>query len=111
VDVGLSVVERGALGPACSRALRSLGRIVEGGCPRCLSIDEKAAADPPLGSEPRLWYDTGAREWMLTRRLEGSDDALVLPLGVGHFDAEGQELLRASLHFLDDDLFREEDLL
>jgi hypothetical protein len=111
VDLGLSVAERGAVGAACSRALGALERIVEVGCPQCIAIDEKAGAAPPQGIEPRLWYDTDAREWMLTRRIEGSEEALVLPLGVGHFDAEGRELMQASLHFFDDDLFREEDPL
>jgi hypothetical protein len=110
VELALSVVERGAVAAACTRALRALTRIEESGCPQCESIDRKAAGRLP-DAETRAWYDTGAGEWMLSRALIGSEESLVLPLGVGHFDADRRELFQASLSFIDDDVFLEGDLL
>jgi len=111
VELDLSVARGGAVGGACSRAVSALERIHELGCPQCRSIDAKYEGQPPVGIEQLVWYDTEAREWMLSRRMEGVEDALVLPLGIGHFDADGQELMHASVHFLDEGLFLEGDEL
>ncbi len=58
--------------------------------------------------EPRIWFDTEIGDWMLWQALEGSDEGVTLPLGLGRYDARRASVYKAAASLLfDSQLFHD----
>jgi hypothetical protein len=90
---------RGNVDLASAEALRCLERVADEGCPGCRSQAERAGAEEPA-DEPRLWFDTTAGEWVVSRPLGEPGESVTLPLGIGRYDADEGQLLRAAAELL-----------
>ena len=99
---------RGAVEAACDEALACLELLAREGCPSCRSEQERNAERAEDG-EPRIWFDTHVRDWLVWQPLEGAAGGVTLPLGIGRFDARRPLIYRAAagLRF-DSQLFQDE---
>jgi hypothetical protein len=109
-DMPLTSFGRGAVEAACDEALACLELIAREGCPCCRTRKERAA-ERGEDDEPRIWFDTLVRDWLVWQPLEGMDDGVTLPLGIGRFDARRPLVYRAAAALLfDSQLFLDEGL-
>jgi hypothetical protein len=109
-ELPLTSFGRGAVEAACDEALACLELIAREGCPSCRSHTERHA---PRGvdDEPRIWFDTHMRDWLVWQPLDGADGGVTLPLGIGRFDARRPLIYRAAAGLLfDSQLFLDEGL-
>jgi hypothetical protein len=107
-ELPLTSFGRGAVEAACDEALACLELLAREGCPSCRSRQERTA---PRGEsdEPRIWFDTLLRDWLVWQPLEGADGGVTLPLGIGRFDARRPLVYRAAAALLfDSQLFLDE---
>jgi len=109
-ELPLTSFGRGAVEAACDEALSCLELIAREGCPCCRTRQERVAIRDD-DDEPRIWFDTVARDWLVWQPLEGADGGVTLPLGVGRFDARRPLVYRAAAALLfDSQLFLDEGL-
>ena len=109
-ELPLTSFGRGAVEAACDEALAALELVAREGCPCCRTRQERSA---PRGEddEPRIWFDTISRDWLVWQPLEGADGGVTLPLGIGRFDARRPLVYRAAAALLfDQQLFLDEGL-
>lgn len=107
-EFGLTSFGRGAVEAACDEALGCLELIAREGCPHCRTHSERTGAQEG-DDEPRIWFDTSARDWVLWQPIEGCDGGVTLPLGIGRFDARRALVYRAAASLLfDSQLFLDE---
>ena len=101
---------RGAVEAACDEAMAMLDLIAREGCPTCRTRRERTA-DRTEDDEPRIWFDTDARDWLVWQPLEGGPTGVTMPLGIGRFDARRAVVYRAAAGLLfDSELFLDEGL-
>ena len=80
------------------------------GCPHCRTSRERDA-NRAGDDEPRIWYDTVSRDWLIWQPLEGSEEGVTLPLGIPRFDARRALIYRSAAALLfDSQLFLDEGL-
>jgi hypothetical protein len=109
-DMPLTSFGRGAVEAACDEALACLELIAREGCPCCRSKTEREA-DRVDDEEPRIWFDTHVRDWLVWQPLEDAEGGVTLPLGIGRFDARRPLVYRAAAALLfDSQLFLDEGL-
>ena len=109
-ELPLTSFGRGAVEAACDEALACLELIAREGCPCCRTRHERAALRGE-DDEPRIWFDTLSRDWLVWQPLEGADGGVTLPLGIGRFDARRPLVYRAAAALLfDSQLFLDEGL-
>ena len=109
-DMPLTSFGRGAVEAACDEALACLELVAREGCPCCRTRKERAA-ERGEEDEPRIWFDTLVRDWLVWQPLEDTDDGVTLPLGIGRFDARRPLVYRAAAALLfDSQLFLDEGL-
>jgi hypothetical protein len=85
-DLPLMSFGRGAVETAVEEALDCLELVAGEGCPHCRTLRERHG-EPDAGAEPRLWYDTGAGDWLLWQGVEDVPGGVTMPLGIGRYDA------------------------
>ncbi len=101
---------RGAVEAACDEAMGMLDLIAREGCPTCRTERERATVRQDE-DEPRIWFDTHARDWLVWQPLEGCNGGVTMPLGIGRFDARRAVVYRAAAGLLfDSELFLDEGL-
>lgn len=99
---------RGAVEAACDEALACLELLAREGCPSCRTEQERAAVRGE-DDEPRIWFDTRERDWLVWQPLPGASGGVTLPLGIGRFDARRPLIYRAAAALLfDSQLFQDE---
>jgi hypothetical protein len=100
-ELGLTSFGRGAVEAACDEAMSCLELVAREGCPNCRTRREREA---PGGEdqEPRIWFDTITRDWLVWQPLEGFDGGVTLPLGIGRYDARRAVVYRAAAALLFD---------
>jgi hypothetical protein len=104
-ELGLTSFGRGAVEAACDEAMSCLDLVAREGCPHCRTERERGA-DRDEDHEPRIWFDTMTRDWLVWQPLEGFDDGVTLPLGIGRFDARRAVVYRSAAALLfDEQLF------
>ena len=109
-ELPLTSFGRGAVEAACDEALACLELLAREGCPNCRTRQERAAVRGE-DDEPRIWFDTVSRDWLVWQPLEGADGGVTLPLGIGRFDARRPLVYRAAAALLfDSQLFLDEGL-
>ena len=109
-DMLLTSFGRGAVEAACDEAIACLDLIAREGCPHCRTKRERCA-DRGETEEPRIWYDTVSRDWLMWQPLEGCEDGVTLPLGIPRFDARRALVYRSAASLLfDSQLFLDEGL-
>ena len=109
-ELPLTSFGRGAVEAACDEALACLELIAREGCPCCRTQTERNA-DRGGDDEPRIWFDTLSRDWLVWQPIEGAGDGVTLPLGIGRFDARRPLVYRAAAALLfDSQLFLDEGL-
>jgi hypothetical protein len=109
-ELSLTSFGRGAVEAACDEAMSSLELVAREGCPHCRTSRERQS---PRGedAEPRIWFDTIMRDWLVWQPLEGFDEGATLPLGIGRFDARRAVIYRAAAGLLfDSQQFQDEEL-
>jgi hypothetical protein len=107
-DLALTGFGRGGVEAACDEAMSCLDLIAREGCPHCRTLREREA---PEGDEhePRIWFDTYTRDWLVWQPLEGWPEGVTLPLGIERFDARRATVYRAAAALLfDSQLFQDE---
>jgi hypothetical protein len=100
-ELGLTSFGRGAVEAACDEAMSCLELVAREGCPNCRSARERATV-PTEDGEPRIWFDTSTRDWLVWQPLEGFDQGATLPLGIGRYDARRAVVYRAAAALLFD---------
>ena len=109
-ELALTSFGRGAVEAACDEAIACLDLIAREGCPHCRTTRERCA-DRGETEEPRIWYDTVSRDWLMWQPLEGCEDGVTLPLGIPRFDARRALVYRSAASLLfDSQLFLDEGL-
>jgi hypothetical protein len=109
-ELPLTSFGRGAVEAACDEALAGLELLAREGCPSCRTRTERAATRGE-DDEPRIWFDTVSRDWLVWQPLEGADGGVTLPLGIGRYDARRPLVYRAAAALLfDSQLFLDEGL-
>jgi hypothetical protein len=109
-ELPLTSFGRGAVEAACDEGLACLELLAREGCPNCRTRHERAAVRGE-DDEPRIWFDTQARDWLVWQPLMGADEGVTLPLGIGRFDARRPLVYRAAAALLfDSQLFLDEGL-
>jgi hypothetical protein len=109
-ELPLTSFGRGAVEAACDEALACLELIAREGCPCCRTRQERTAMRGE-DDEPRIWFDTHSRDWLVWQPLEGAEGGVTLPLGIGRFDARRPLVYRAAAALLfDSQLFLDEGL-
>jgi hypothetical protein len=109
-ELPLTSFGRGAVEAACDEALACLELLAREGCPCCRTRQERIA-DRAEEEEPRIWFDTHTRDWLVWQPLDGADTGVTLPLGIGRFDARRPLVYRAAAALLfDSQLFLDEGL-
>jgi hypothetical protein len=100
-ELGLTSFGRGAVEAACDEAMSLLELVAREGCPSCRTARERATV-PTEDGEPRIWFDTDTRDWLVWQPLEGFDQGVTLPLGIGRYDARRAVVYRAAAALLFD---------
>jgi hypothetical protein len=109
-ELPLTSFGRGAVEAACDEALACLELLAREGCPSCRTKQERSAQRGE-DDEPRIWFDTITRDWLVWQPLTGADGGVTLPLGIGRFDARRPLVYRAAAALLfDSQLFLDEGL-
>jgi hypothetical protein len=109
-ELPLTSFGRGAVEAACDEALACLELLAREGCPSCRTHQERSAIRGE-DDEPRIWFDTQTRDWLVWQPLEGAEGGVTLPLGIGRFDARRPLVYRAAAALLfDSQLFLDEGL-
>ena len=109
-ELPLTSFGRGAVEAACDEALACLELIARESCPSCRTRLERSAVREH-DEEPRIWFDTHLRDWLVWQPLDGSDGGVTLPLGIGRYDARRPLVYRAAAALLfDSQLFLDEGL-
>jgi hypothetical protein len=109
-ELGLTSFGRGAVEAACDEAMSCLELVAREGCPHCRTLREREAVRHEE-AEPRIWFDTITRDWLVWQPLEDFDDGVTLPLGIGRYDARRAIVYRAAAALLfDSQLFHDEGL-
>jgi hypothetical protein len=107
-ELPLTSFGRGAVEAACDEALACLELLAREGCPSCRTRQERCALRGGE-DEPRIWFDTQLRDWLVWQPLDGADGGVTLPLGIGRFDARRPLVYRAAASLLfDSQLFLDE---
>jgi hypothetical protein len=87
-----------------------LDLVAREGCPHCRTRRERQAARSDE-QEPRIWFDTITRDWLVWQPLEDCDEGVTLPLGIGRYDARRAVVYRAAAGLLfDTQQFQDEEL-
>jgi hypothetical protein len=100
-ELGLTSFGRGAVEAACDEAMSSLELVAREGCPNCRTQRERVSREHHDG-EPRIWFDTVTRDWLVWQPLEDLPEGVTLPLGIGRFDARRAVVYRAAAALLFD---------
>jgi hypothetical protein len=100
-ELPLTSFGRGAVEAACDEALACLELLAREGCPSCRTTQERSAQRGE-DDEPRIWFDTHTRDWLVWQPLAGADGGVTLPLGIGRFDARRPLVYRAAAALLFD---------
>jgi hypothetical protein len=109
-ELPLTSFGRGAVEAACDEALACLELLAREGCPCCRTLQERGASRGDE-DEPRIWFDTHLRDWLVWQPLDGAEGGVTLPLGIGRFDARRPLVYRAAAALLfDSQLFLDEGL-
>ncbi|MEA2428273.1 MAG: hypothetical protein QOF37_1901 [Thermoleophilaceae bacterium] len=109
-ELPLTSFGRGAVEAACDEALACLELVAREGCPCCRTETERNA-NRGEDDEPRIWFDTLSRDWLVWQPLDGADGGVTLPLGIGRYDARRPLVYRAAAGLLfDSQLFLDEGL-
>ncbi|GAC1322236.1 MAG: hypothetical protein NVSMB25_17100 [Thermoleophilaceae bacterium] len=109
-ELPLTSFGRGAVEAACDEALGCLDLVAREGCPHCRTRCERDAVHD-ADQEPRIWFDTETRDWLVWQALEDYEEGVTLPLGIGRFDARRAAVYRAAASLLfDSELFHDEGL-
>jgi hypothetical protein len=109
-ELPLTSFGRGAVEAACDEALACLELLAREGCPSCRTLQERGAIRSE-DDEPRIWFDTLTRDWLVWQPLDGAEGGVTLPLGIGRFDARRPLVYRAAAALLfDSQLFQDEEL-
>jgi hypothetical protein len=109
-ELALTSFGRGAVEAACDEAMACLDLVAREGCPNCRTLREREADRAPE-DEPRIWYDTDSRDWLMWQPLEGCEGGVTLPLGIPRFDARRALVYRSAAALLfDSQLFLDEGL-
>jgi hypothetical protein len=109
-EMGLTSFGRGAVEAACDEAMSCLELVAREGCPNCRTKRERESREHTDG-EPRIWFDTLTRDWLVWQPLEDFDGGVTLPLGIGRFDARRAVVYRAAAALLfDSQQFQDEEL-
>jgi len=109
-ELPLTSFGRGAVEAACAEALACLELLAREGCPSCRTRQERSA-ERGDDDEPRIWFDTHTRDWLVWQPLDGAEGGVTLPLGIGRFDARRPLVYRAAASLLfDSQLFLDEGL-
>src|SRR2546429_632657 len=83
-ELPLTSFGRGAVEAACDEALSCLELIAREGCPHCRTLREREAPRD-CDDEPRIWFDTMARDWLMWQPIKGGAGG-TMPLGIPRFD-------------------------
>lgn len=109
-ELALTSFGRGAVEAACDEAMACLELVGREGCPNCRTQRERLI-DRGEEDEPRIWYDTLSRDWLMWQPLEGAEGGVTLPLGIPRFDARRALIYRSAASLLfDSQLFLDEGL-
>jgi hypothetical protein len=109
-EMSLTSFGRGAVEAACDEAMSCLELVAREGCPHCRTSRERESSRHADG-EPRIWFDTITRDWLVWQPLEDLDAGVTLPLGIGRFDARRAVVYRAAAALLfDSQQFHDEEL-
>jgi hypothetical protein len=109
-ELGLTSFGRGAVEAACDEAINCLDLVAREGCPHCRTLRERKALHED-DHEPRIWFDTKMRDWLVWQPLDDFDAGATLPLGIGRYDARRAVVYRAAAALLfDSQLFQDEGL-
>jgi hypothetical protein len=100
-EMGLTSFGRGAVEAACDEAMSCLDLIAREGCPHCRTKRERESVRGD-GEEPRIWFDTLMRDWLVWQPLEEVGEGVTLPLGIGRYDARRALVYRAAAGLLFD---------
>src|SRR4051794_8040094 len=100
-ELSLTSFGRGAVEAACDEAMSCLELVAREGCPHCRTRRERSAGRGE-DHEPRIWFDTIMRDWLVWQPLEDSGDGVTLPLGIGRYDARRAVIYRAAAALLFD---------
>jgi hypothetical protein len=100
-ELSLTSFGRGAVEAACDEAMSSLELVAREGCPHCRTHRERSSAGAH-DQEPRIWFDTITRDWLVWQPLDDSGDGVTLPLGIGRYDARRAVVYRAAAALLFD---------
>jgi hypothetical protein len=107
-ELPLTSFGRGAVEAACDEALACLELLAREGCPSCRTRLERTTVRGE-DDEPRIWFDTLTRDWLVWQPLAGTEGGVTLPLGIGRFDARRPLVYRAAAALLfDSQLFLDE---
>ena len=107
-ELPLTSFGRGAVEAACDEALACLELLAREGCPCCRTRQERAAVRGE-DDEPRIWFDTHTRDWLVWQPLDGAEGGVTLPLGIGRFDTRRTVVYRAAAGLLfDSEMFLDE---
>jgi hypothetical protein len=109
-EIGLTSFGRGAVEAACDEAMSCLDLVAREDCPHCRTKRERGAQRAE-DQEPRIWFDTIMRDWLVWQPLEDFDAGVTLPLGIGRYDARRAVVYRAAAALLfDSQQFHDEEL-
>jgi hypothetical protein len=100
-ELGLTSFGRGAVEAACDEAMSCLDLVAREGCPHCRTRRERDTNHQEDG-EPRIWFDTITRDWLVWQPLEDFTGGVTLPLGIGRYDARRAVVYRAAAALLFD---------
>jgi hypothetical protein len=100
-ELGLTSFGRGAVEAACDEAMSCLDLVAREGCPHCRTRRERGALHGE-DAEPRIWFDTITRDWLVWQPLEDLTAGVTLPLGIGRYDARRAVVYRAAAALLFD---------
>jgi hypothetical protein len=90
--------------------MSSLELVAREGCPHCRTKRERESARGE-DHEPRIWFDTLTRDWLVWQPLEEFDEGVTVPLGIGRYDARRAVVYRAAAALLfDSQQFHDEEL-
>jgi hypothetical protein len=110
VEIGLTSFGRGAVEAACDEAMSCLELVARESCPHCRTLRERGP-ERNDDDEPRIWFDTITRDWLVWQPLDDFGAGVTLPLGIGRYDARRAVVYRAAAALLfDSQQFHDEGL-